>query len=156
MTGVTDGSPGDGGTFVHGDANLTVTDLVAPGAASIDVEFTNIAREDNGATPGNMVWQGLPLQGRSFGTNDVRFHDAKSGYTRRASFGSQAEGSLFGHIQGPTGEEVGGLSTGITLPARSSRTRRMIAARPSVSRREPGIRSRSGSLSRNRRRGKHV
>ena len=109
MTGVTDGSPGDGGTFVDGDANLTVTGLAAPGTASIDVEFTNIAREDNGATLDNMVWQGLPLQGRSFGTNDVRFHDAESGYTRRASFGTQAEGRLFGHIYGPTGEEVGGL-----------------------------------------------
>ena len=97
------------GTFIQGDADLTVTGLRTPGAASVDVEFTNIAREDNGAALGNMVWQGLPLQGRSFGTNDVRFYEADRGYTHRASFGIQAEGSLFGHIYGPNGEEVGGL-----------------------------------------------
>ena len=109
MTGVTDGSSGDGGAFVHGDADLTVTGLAAPGGASVNVEFTNIAREDSGAELDNMVWRGLPLQGRSFGTNDVRFHEADRGYTGRASFGKQAEGSLFGHIYGPNGEEVGGL-----------------------------------------------
>ena len=109
MTGVTDGSAGDGGTFVHGDADLTVTGLAARDKASVNVEFTNIAREDGAATLADMVWQGLPLQGRSFGTNDVRFHEADRGYTRRASFGAQAEGSLFGHIYGPNGEEVGGL-----------------------------------------------
>ena len=111
MTGVTDGSSGDGGAFVHGDAELTVTGLAAPAGASVDVGFTNIAREEDGATLTDMVWQGLPLQGRSFGTNDVRFRedDGGYGYGRRASFGTQAEGSLFGHLYGPNGEEVGGL-----------------------------------------------
>ncbi len=109
MTGVTDGSSGDRGAFVRGDAVLTVNGLAAPGGASVDVEFTNIAREDDGAGLADMFWRGLPLQGRSFGTNDVRFHDADSGYARRASFGAQAEGSLFGHVYGPNGEDVGGL-----------------------------------------------
>ena len=109
MAGVTDGSSGDGGTFVHGDADLTVTGLTASDESSFNVEFTNITREDNGATLDNMVWQGLPLQGRSFGTNDVRFREAERGYTRRTSFGARAEGSLFGHVYGPNGEEVGGL-----------------------------------------------
>jgi len=109
MTGVTDGSSGDGGTFVHGDADLIVTGLAAPDTASVNVEFTNITREDSGATLDDLVWQGLRLQGRSFGTNDVRFYEADLGYTHRASFGNQAEGSLFGHIYGPNGEEIGGL-----------------------------------------------
>ena len=109
MIGVTDGSPGEGGKFIHGDADLTVTGLGVPDAAYVDVLFTNLVREDSGATLDNMVWQGLPLQGRSFGTNDVRFHEADRGYTSRASFGTPAEGSLFGHVHGPNGEEVGGL-----------------------------------------------
>ena len=109
MTGVTGGSTGDGGAFVHGDADLTVTGLAARGKASVDVAFTNIAREDNGAPLADMVWRGLPLQDRSFGTDDVRFREAGRGYARRASFGAQGEGSLFGHVYGPNGEEVGGL-----------------------------------------------
>ena len=109
MTGVTDGSSGDGGAFVHGDADLTVTGLADRDKASVDVAFTDIAREDNGASLADMVWRGLPLQGRSFGTDNVRFREGGRGYTRRASFGAQAEGSLFGYIYGPNGEEVGGL-----------------------------------------------
>ena len=109
MTGVTDGSSGDGGAFVHGDADLTVTGLAARDKASVTVAFTGITREDNGASLADMVWRGLPLQGRSFGTDDVRFRDADRGYARRASFGARAEGSLFGHVHGPNGEEVGGL-----------------------------------------------
>ena len=109
MTGVTDGSSGDGGAFVHGNADLTVTGLAARNKTSVTVAFTDIAREDNGASLADMVWQGLPLQGRSFGTDDVWFREADRGYARRASFGAQAEGSLFGHVYGPNGEEVGGL-----------------------------------------------
>ena len=109
MTGVTDGSSGDGGAFVHGDADLTVTGLAVRDKASVNVAFTNIAREDNGASLADMVWRGLPLRGRSFGTDNVRFREGGRGYTRRDSFGAQAEGSLFGHVYGPKGEEVGGL-----------------------------------------------
>ena len=109
MTGTTDGSSDDGGRFVHGDADLTVTGLAAPDGASVTVAFTNIVREDDGAALDDMVWRGLPLQGRSFGTSDVRFREADRGYTRRASFGARAEGSLFGHVYGPNGEEAGGL-----------------------------------------------
>ena len=109
MTGVTDGSSGDGGAFVHGNADLSVTGLATPDKASVTVAFTDIAREDNGASLADMVWRGLPLQGRSFGTDDVRFHETDRGYARRDSFGARAEGSLFGHVYGPNGEEVGGL-----------------------------------------------
>ena len=109
MTGVTDGSSGDGGAFVHGDADLTVTGLAAADGASVDVAFTDITREDDGAALADMVWRGLPLRGRSFGTNDVRFREAGRGYFRRPSFGAEAGGSLFGHVYGPNGEEIGGL-----------------------------------------------
>ena len=109
MTGVTDGSSGDGGAFVHGDADLTVTGLAAADGASVDVRFTGIAREDDGTGLDDMVWRGLPLRGRSFGTNDVRFYEPGRGYARRPSFGAEAEGSLFGHVHGADGEEVGGL-----------------------------------------------
>ena len=57
---------------------------------------------------GDMVWQGLPLQGRAFGTDDILFDDG-AGYFRVASFGGAAQGSIFGRLYGPGHEEVGGL-----------------------------------------------
>ncbi len=106
MSGVMTGQPGDAGTLVQDDAAITVTGLDAE--ASITVGFSNISRRDTGAAVAGMTWSGLPLQGRSFGTADVRF-DGERGYAPGAGFGAEAEGSLFGHIHGPNGEEVGGL-----------------------------------------------
>ena len=107
MSGVKIEPLSDAGALVHGDVAITVTGLNAD--ASITVGFSNISRQDNGASIADMTWSGLPLQGRGFGTDDVRFHEADHGYRRRASFGKQAAGSLFGHIYGPNGKEVGGL-----------------------------------------------
>ena len=94
------------GALVHGNAAIMVTDLHAD--ASITVGFSNISRQDTGAAVADMTWSGLPLQGRSFGTSDVRF-DGEHGYARKADFGTAAEGSLFGHFYGSDHEEVGGL-----------------------------------------------
>ena len=106
MSGVKIEPLSDIGALVQGDAAITVTGLNA--GASVTVGFSNTSREDNGAAIADMTWSGLRLQGRSFGTADVRF-DGADGYARRADFGTEAEGSLFGHIYGPDHEEVGGL-----------------------------------------------
>ena len=106
MTGVTIEPLSDVGALVHGDAAITVTNLYAD--ASVTVGFSNISRQDSGTVIADMTWSGLPLQGRSFGTDDVRF-DGEHGYALEADFGTEAEGSLFGHFYGPDHEEVGGL-----------------------------------------------
>ena len=106
MSGVKIEPSGNAGALVHGDAAVTLTGLDAD--ASITVDFSNISRRDTGEAVADMTWSGLPLQGRSFGTADVRF-DGEHGYARRADFGAEADGSLFGHFYGPDHEEVGGL-----------------------------------------------
>ena len=80
-----------------------------PGVAvSVDVAFTNIVNEDSGAGIGDMIWRGLPLQGREFGTGDILFNDGV-GYFPDASFGTAAQASIYGRLYGPGHEEVGGL-----------------------------------------------
>ena len=108
VSGVATATPGDAGTFVHGDATVRVNGLGAVGEASVEVLFGNLVREDSGAGVADMAWRGLRLQGRSFGTDDVLFNDG-AGYFPKAGFGTASGGSLFGHVYGPNGEEVGGL-----------------------------------------------
>ena len=108
MSGVEAAPSSGAGAFVHGDSAITVSGLASWTAVSVDVAFTNIVNEDTGAGIGDMVWQGLPLQGRAFGTNDILFDDG-SGYFRDGSFGAAAQGSIYGHLYGPNHEEVGGL-----------------------------------------------
>ena len=104
MSGVTS-SPSSGfGAFVHGDSAITVSGLVVGAEVSVEVAFTNIVNEDTGAGIGDMVWRGLPLQGREFGTDSVLFNDG-AGYFRDESFGAAAQGSLYGSRH----EEAGGL-----------------------------------------------
>ena len=108
MSGV-EASPSSGsGAFVHGDSAVTVSGLAAGVDIWVDVAFTNIANEDTGAGIGDMVWRGLPLQGREFGTDDVLFNDG-DGYFRDGSFGAAAQGSIYGRLYGPGHEEAGGL-----------------------------------------------
>ena len=108
MSGV-ESSPSSGsGAFVHGDSAIVVSGLAAGVEVSVDVAFTNIVNEETGAGIGDMVWRGLPLQGREFGTDSVLFNDGV-GYFRDGSFGAAAEGSLYGRLYGPGHEEVGGL-----------------------------------------------
>ena len=92
----------------QGTKRITVSGLAAGVAVSVDVAFTNIVNEDTGAGIGDMVWRGLSLQGREFGTDDVLFNDG-DGYFRDGSFGAAAQGSIYGHLYGPGHEEVGGL-----------------------------------------------
>ena len=108
MSGV-EASPSSGsGAFVHGDSAVTVSGLAAGAGVSVDVAFTNIVNEDTGAGIGDMVWRGLPLQGREFGTDSVLFNDG-DGYFRDESFGVAAQGSIYGRLYGPDHEEAGGL-----------------------------------------------
>ena len=108
MSGV-EASPSSGsGAFVHGDSAITVSGLDAGTEVSVDVAFTNIVNEETGAGIGDMVWRGLPLQGREFGTVDILFNDGV-GYFRDGSFGAAAQGSIYGRLYGPGHEEVGGL-----------------------------------------------
>ena len=109
MSGV-ESSPSSGsGAFVHGDSAITVSGLATGAGISVDVAFTNIVNEDTGSGIGDMVWRGLPLQGREFGTDSVRFDDGSGWYFRDGSFGAAAEGSLYGRLYGPGHDEVGGL-----------------------------------------------
>ncbi|MDE0458892.1 MAG: hypothetical protein OXI15_16475 [Chromatiales bacterium] len=109
MSGVTAAESGGSFAFVHGDSAVTVSGLDAGNDVSVDVAFTNIVLEDGGASVADMVWRGLPLQGRTFGTDDVRFNDGDGWYFRDASFGAGAQGSLYGRLYGPGHGEVGGV-----------------------------------------------
>ena len=109
MSGVKAAASGGSFAFVHGDSAVTVSGLDAGDGVSVDVAFTNIVHEDSGARVGDMVWRGLPLQGRTFGTDDVRFNDGDGWYFRDGSFGAGAQGSIYGRIYGPDHGEVGGL-----------------------------------------------
>ena len=109
MSGVKAAASGGSFAFVHGDSAVTVSGLNAGNDVSVDVAFTNIVHEDGGASVGDMVWRGLPLQGKTFGTDDVRFNDGDGWYFRDARFGAQAQGSIYGRIYGPDHGEVGGV-----------------------------------------------
>ncbi len=108
MTGVEASPSGGSGAFVHGESAVIVSGLASGFEVSVDVAFTNIVNEDTGAGIGDMVWQGLPLQGREFGTGDILFNDG-AGYFPDESFGVPARGSIYGRLYGPGHEEVGGL-----------------------------------------------
>ena len=108
MSGVEAAPSSGSGAFVHGDAAITVSGLDAGTGVSVDVAFTSIVNEETGAGIGDMVWRGLPLQGREFGTGDILFNDG-AGYFRDGSFGVAAQGGIYGRLYGPDHEEVGGL-----------------------------------------------
>ena len=108
MSGVETSPSGATAAFVHGDSTVTASGLDAGKDVSVDVAFTDIVNEETGARIGDMVWRGLPLSGRAFGTDDVLFDDG-AGYFRDGSFGAAAEGSVYGRVYGPGHEEVGGL-----------------------------------------------
>ena len=108
MSGVEVTSSSGPGAFVHGDSAIVVSGLAAGADVSVDVAFTNIVNEGTGAGIGDMVWRGLPLQGREFGSDNVLFNDG-AGYSRDGSFGAAAERSIYGRLYGPGHEEVGGL-----------------------------------------------
>ena len=108
MSGVEAYPSSGSGAFVHGDSAIAVSGLDTGIEVSVEVAFTNIRNEDTGAGIGDMVWRGLPLQGREFGTGDVLFDDG-AGYFRDESFGAAAQGSIYGRLYGPGHEEVGGL-----------------------------------------------
>ena len=108
MSGVETSPSGDTATFVQGDSAVTVSKLDAGAAVSVHVALTNIVVAGTGARIGDMIWRDLPLRGRAFGTDDVLFDDG-AGYFRDESFGAAAEGSVYGRLYGPEGEDVGGL-----------------------------------------------
>lgn len=109
MSGVEPSPAGDAGAFVHGDAAVTVNGLNAKAGPRIDVVFSKIVNEDTGASIADMAWRGLTLQGRSFGTDDVRFNDGTGFYFPEENFGTESDGTIFGHFYGPNHEEVGGI-----------------------------------------------
>ena len=108
MSGVDTSPSGGPGAFVHGDSAIVVSGVAAGADIAVDVAFTNIVNEDTGAGVADIVWRGLPLQGREFGTDDVLFDDG-AGYFRDESFGAAVQGSLYGRFYGAGHEEVGGL-----------------------------------------------
>ena len=107
MSGGEASSSSGPGAMGHGDSAVIDSGLAAGVAVSVDVTFTNIVNEDTGDGIGNMVWRGLPLQDREFGTDGVPFDDG-SGYFWNGSFGVGAQGSIYGRLYGPGHEEAGG------------------------------------------------
>ena len=103
MSGVKAAGSSGSFAFVHGDSAVTVSGLDAGNDVSVDVAFTNVVNENGGARVGDMVWQGLPLQGRAFGTDDVRFSDRDGWYFRDAGFGAEARGSIYSPGHGEFG-----------------------------------------------------
>ena len=108
MSGVFMPRSRDAGSFVNGDAILTVTRLDPASGVSIDVEFGNVVHEDTGAEVGDMAWKGLTLTDGGFGAGHV-VHDRGEGFfADEEPGGSRGEG-IFGQFYGPNHEEVGGL-----------------------------------------------
>ena len=108
MSGVVTSRSRDTGSFVNGDAILTVTDLDPASEVSVDVEFSNIVHEDTGAEVGNMVWRGLTLNDGGFGDGNV-LHDRGKGFFRDEGRGISRGEGIYGQFYGPNHEEVGGL-----------------------------------------------
>ena len=108
MSGVESAPSSGTGAFVHGDAAITVSGLAAGAGVSVDVAFSSIVNEDTGVGIDDMVWRGLPLQGREFGTDSVLFNDG-AGYFPSERFGAASEGSLYGRLHGPGHDEAGGV-----------------------------------------------
>ena len=118
MSGV-EASPSAGpGAFVHGDSAITVSGLAAGVEVSVDVAFTNIVNEDTGAGIGDMVWRGLPLQGREFGTGDVLFDDGPGIFRTRASVPRHREASMVASTA-PARRNWAGRSTATASPVHS-------------------------------------
>ena len=108
MAGVVASFSDDAGASVRGDATITVAHSGASREALVDVEFTEITREDTGARIKSMTWKNLALKGGEFGAGNV-LHGNGGGYFSKEGFGPSPGGSVFGQFYGPNHEEVGGL-----------------------------------------------
>ena len=128
MSGVDTSPSGEPGAFVHGDSAVVVSGLAAGADIAVDVAFTNIVNEDTGAGVADIVWRGLPLQGREFRRNEGPTTCCST--TAPGISGTRAsvrccgkQGSLFGRLYGPDHEEVGGLFHRQRPPASQARSR---------------------------------
>ena len=108
MSGVVTSHSAETGSFVAGDAVVTVTDPGPASDVSVDVEFSNIVREDSGAEVGDMAWRGLTLNDGGFGTGNV-LHNRGGGFFGEEGRGFSRGEGIYGQFYGPSHEEVGGL-----------------------------------------------
>ena len=108
MVGVVGSFANKAGSFVRGDATVTVTYPDLSREALVDVEFKRITNEETRAEIKSMTWKNLVLDSGQFGAGNVLFSKG-GGYFSEVGLGSSPGGSIFGQFYGPNHGEVGGL-----------------------------------------------
>ncbi len=97
---------GVGGSFVDGDARLTLPGLDAGAPATVDVLFSNIVDRGIGTRRADMAWDGVRLTDGAFGSPEVIAPILASDIDIR---GKSIGTGIYGRFHGPGHEEVGGV-----------------------------------------------
>ena len=97
---------GDGGSFVDGDARITLSGLDAGAPATVDVLFSNIVDRGIGTRRADMAWDGVGLTDGAFGSPEVIAPILASDIDIR---GKSIGTGIYGRFHGPGHEEVGGV-----------------------------------------------
>ncbi|MCE2476152.1 MAG: hypothetical protein J4F47_11515 [Alphaproteobacteria bacterium] len=107
MAGFVDpAASGDGGSFVDGDARITLPGLDAGAPATVDVLFSNVVDRKTGASRADMAWDGVRLEDGAFGSPEVIAPILASDTDIR---GKAIGTGIYGRFHGPGHEEVGGV-----------------------------------------------
>ena len=99
-------APGDGDSFVDGDARITLPGLATGAPATVDVLFSNIVDRGTGARRADMAWDGVRLTDGAFGSPEVIAPILASDTDIR---GKSIGTGIYGRFHGPGHEEVGGV-----------------------------------------------
>ena len=97
---------GDDGSFVDGDARITLPGIAAGAAATVDVLFSNVIGRETGARRADMAWDGVRLTDGAFGSPKVIAPILASDVDISAK---AIETGIYGRFHGPGHEEVGGV-----------------------------------------------
>lgn len=106
MAGFVEPSASDGdGSFVDGDATITVPDVAANISPAVDVRFSNIVKDDTGASLADMTWNAVTMTDGAFGSPKVIAPVVASDTDIT---GKAIQTGIYGRFHGPDHEEVGG------------------------------------------------
>lgn len=95
-----------GGSFVSGDARITVPHFDSDASPSVDIEFGNIVNERTGAGVRDLAWKEVEIVDGAFASPRlVSPVDPSDGDIRDNALA----GGIFGRFHGPGHEEVGGV-----------------------------------------------
>ena len=97
---------GDGGSFLDGDARITLPGLDAGAPATVDVLFSNIVDRGDGTGRADMAWDGVRLTDGAFGSPEVIAPILATDIDIR---GKSIGTGIYGRFHGPGHEEVGGV-----------------------------------------------